>query len=99
LRELNEELGFDLSQYNLHRLRELIGGGNFEVFYSEQNEVSKVHLCILLKLNINVNELKKLEDGVICEPEWLTPEELLAKHKSGERELEGWSEIALDFIN
>lgn len=99
LRELHEELGLDLSQYNLQALREIIGSGNFTVFYSERDAVSRLHLCVLIQLSVDDDELKKLEDGVICEPEWLTPEELLAKHKSGERELEGWSEIALDFIN
>lgn len=99
LRELHEELGLDLSQGNLQKLREIISSGDFTVFYSERDEVSRLHLCVLIQLNVDTDELNKLEAGVICEPEWLTPEELLAKHKSGERELEGWSEIALDFIN
>lgn len=99
LRELNEELGLDLSRYNLYKLREIIGSGEFNVFYSERDAVSRVHLCVLIQMTVYGDELNKLEAGVICEPEWLTPEELLAKHKSGERELEGWSEIALDFIS
>ena len=99
LRELNEELGLELSQHNLYKLREIIGSGEFNVFYSERDAVSRVHLCVLINITVCGDELKKLEEGVICEPEWLTIDELISKHNRMERELEGWSEIALDFIN
>lgn len=99
LRELNEELGLDFTQYNLFKLREIIGAGKFNVFYSEKDAVSRVHLCVLINITVNGDELRSLEEGVICEPEWLTVDELISKHNTVERELEGWSEIALDFIN
>ncbi len=95
LRELNEELGFELTYSNLLKVKDAFDGRNIQIFYSTQDEVSRVHLCLLIKIECEPSEINKLEDGVIIEPEWLTLQELREKHSNKERVLEGWSEIAI----
>lgn len=95
LRELNEELGLEFSYKNYLKIKSIFEEDKVEIFYSYTDEVSKVHLCLLIKMEVFPEELTKLEADIICEPEWLTIKELKHKHNTGERSLEGWSEIAL----
>lgn len=98
LRELNEEVGIDLTFKNFYDLEEQLLLEKFSLIYSTRDNVDKYHLCMLIQLEFDARELTKLEDGVIQDIAWLSKEELGDAHWNFSRYLEGWSDIALTYL-
>lgn len=98
LRELNEEVGLELSWKNFNRIHSDIFIGNFDLFYLTRDNVDRYHLCMLLRFEASELDLPKLEDGVIQDQQWSSLYDLEENHKNGTRILEGWSDIALNIL-
>lgn len=93
VRELNEEVGLNITYISLYEIKEDLLSGNFTLFYSEQDQVAKHHLCLHYILYVNKTELTKLEDDCIVDPNWLPFKDI-----KEETNFEGWSQICTEFI-
>lgn len=91
-RELEEEVGLKISRSELMRLTKDIT----TVLYNPINEVGRVHLAVIMVIDIQSLDIKQLEEGVITKGQWLTLNELISKHDAKEMILEDWS---LQFVH
>ena len=98
LRELNEEIGINLEYHRFCKLKSMFKNSEFIAMYSTLDNVDKFHLCLALQITVKDTDILNLEEGHIEDIEWLNKENLLLKHKSKERELEGWSESLLKHL-
>lgn len=98
LRELNEEVDYDISYANYNLLFNKLKHGDFSLIYSTQNEVDKYHLCLYMSIIVDIaaRPYTLLEYGIINDSRWMSKEELKTAHEDGSRVLEGWSEILLN---
>ncbi len=87
-RELEEETTFnweqDLSGYQIHPVS----------FVNVRNEVSLMHICIPVRLQVRNHEAIKIRETEKLEGVWMEKSNLDVL----DGKLEGWSEIALDLI-
>lgn len=97
-RELEEEVGLVINKELLHdALKRAI------LIRQTVTPVDRVHLGIALSIQVHSSELKKLEDGVIINPMWLSPRMVymhwmlkdLVKPEVMKWEFETWSEVYL----
>lgn len=98
-RELDEEVG--INEENDIDYVDHLGIYPYALL-SDANEVDKVHVGIPITIIMKTEDLPQLEEGVITKGNWLTLEEIKELVKTGEIELERWSELvllnAIDFI-
>ena len=98
-RELKEELGISdevMEKSLADRVR--FAFESSKVFYSSQDEVSRVHLGIFMTLDIDPEDIVNLEEGVITKGAWHTIEEIETLQKQGQIDLEVWTKEFISLL-
>jgi predicted NUDIX family phosphoesterase len=98
-RELREEVGIlgeVMSEDTALRLSTSFL--NSKVFYSSQDEVSRVHLGLFMTVDIDPEDITELEEGVITKGRWHRLEEIKALQALKQIELEVWTKGFIDLI-
>lgn len=92
LRELNEEVGLEITADLLGKVTYKLCSEDYKVIYDPTNEVGKHHLCLWIVLPIDPQLLGGCELDIITKGDWLTLTEL------SELKLESWSANCLAMI-
>lgn len=91
--ELSEEVGYWTPHLQMY-LNEAIEGYDYNLIYTERDEVAKVHLCMWITLPVELDEMGSLEKDIITNGEWMSLDELRNSDKFAR--LEEWSAICLE---
>lgn len=106
VRELQEEIGYSASYYFVDQLEDFLKQQNVNYMYlpESSSQVDRVHLGLIYVVNIGVDAdmLAKLEEGVICDPQWFTKEELMMQAgisdptvSPSDSRMETWTRLAV----
>lgn len=90
VRELEEEVALKVTTLQVdNALRDAT------LFYDTSNPVGKVHLCLNITLVIDPSQIGKEEEEQIQNTRLLSIDELVNSFKTGEIDIESWSQILL----
>lgn len=98
VRELNEEVGLDMTASLFGKVRDMIIRDQYTFMYAPDEDVGKYHLCMWFVIKISKDDFGNHEDNIITEGIWLSLEELEALNKSEVASLEGWSKHCLGLL-
>lgn len=96
-RELNEEVGLVYGDEFITMVENAIVNNSFLLF-SNKNDVSNVHVGLAFNLEIDAEEIKKIEEGVIVNHRWADAEKLHSLLTSADAEFEIWSLMIIEYL-
>lgn len=95
IREIKEEVGYDFDDNDVIKLKESIENESHFI-YSENDDVSLVHIGLSVVFDVDVSKLNNFEDGVITKGLWMDPESLYDTDLPFT--LEDWSKLSLELL-
>ncbi len=100
LRELNEEVGLEMTANLMGRVRDMLAKDKYTIMYAPEDNVGHYHLCMWLIIRVSKDDFGNHEENIITEGNWLTIEKLdsISTLSSGLLELEGWSKHCLNML-
>ncbi len=98
LRELEEELGIKPTAQLYTDIESAFTNTQYNTFHIFNSDVDAVHIGICLTIRINVNDITKLEKGIILDPQWHTLNELKQLSETQTELFENWSRVAIHLL-
>jgi predicted NUDIX family phosphoesterase len=95
VREINEEVGIDITANFYGRIQWMLNNDRYTIMYAPDEPVGQYHLCFWMILKISIDDFGDHEHNVITEGTWLSVEELQLLSNSNSASLEGWSKHCL----
>lgn len=95
IRELQEQVGLNLTTELMEQILGKLSGNNCSVMYSNRTEVDRVHLAVSVFLGLDKADLGAMEKGVITRGTWMSFDDLQTSMQEQLFELENWSRMVL----